>query len=115
MACKHKKAIFDPTPESEQSLSTDFGTSESNSARRRCDAYRTYLDFTFFRRSQFRRGGEGGVGTNCVLQRQNPTMASAMTCSLAASRASGLSLPPSEVQRLYMAAPVILGLRREHK
>ena len=38
-----------------------------------------------------------------------------MTCSLAASRASELSLPPSEVQRLYMTAPAILGLRREYK
>lgn len=43
-ACKHRKAIFGPTPGSEQSSSTVFGTSELKSSRRRCAACLIYLD-----------------------------------------------------------------------
>ncbi len=56
-ACKHRKAIFGPKPGSEQSSSTVFGISESNSsqARRRCAARRIYLGFTFFYPSSTRK------------------------------------------------------------
>lgn len=44
-ACKHRKAILGPTPGSEHSSSTVFGTSESNSSRRRCAACLMYLNY----------------------------------------------------------------------
>ena len=57
---------------------------------------------------QFRRGREGGVGTNCVLRRQKPTLLieSAMTWSSAASRPSRLRMPPSAARSLSTAASV---------
>ena len=44
-ACKHKNAIFGPTPGSEHSSSTVLGTSPSNSSRSRCAACRMYLHY----------------------------------------------------------------------
>ena len=57
-ACKHKKAIFGPTPLSETSSSTVFGTSESKSSRRRCAACLIYLVSVSTNLEKEGRGGE---------------------------------------------------------
>jgi hypothetical protein len=102
-ACKHRKAIFGPTPGSEQSSSTVFGTSELKSSRRRCAACLIYLDSISHENAEEER-----VRTDCVFRRQNPTllMESAMTCSSAARRASRLTVPPSATRSLSTAASV---------
>ena len=58
-ACKHKNAIFGPTPGSEQSSSTVFGTSESKSSRRRRAACLIYLSRFFLPCWSATRGGQG--------------------------------------------------------
>ena len=109
--CKRKNAIFGPTPGfsiSEQSSSTVFGTSESNSSHRHtaCRIYHFPVGH------QLRGGQEGGVRTNCVLRRQKPTllMESAMTSSPVASRASRLSVVPSAARSLSTATSVTSSL-----
>ena len=57
-ACKHKKAIFGPTPLSETSSSTVFGTSESKSSRRRCAACLIYLVSVSTNLEKEGRGGD---------------------------------------------------------
>jgi len=66
-ACKHKMAIFGPTPGSGQSSTTVFGTSESNSSRRRCAACLIYLGFVFFCQSSFLRRTRGRCGDELCL------------------------------------------------
>ena len=108
-ACKHRKAILGPTPGSEHSSSTVFGTSESNSSRKRCAACLMYLRQSLntknYRQQRF---GE----TDCVFRRQKPTllMHSVMTCSSAASNASRLSVPPNAARSLSTAASVTSSL-----
>jgi len=66
-AHEHRKAVFGPTPGSEQSSSTVFGTSESNSSRRRSAACRICLGFMFFCQSSLLQRTKGRCGDELCL------------------------------------------------
>ena len=107
-----KKVMFDPTPGKRAKLVDSLGHIRvkliSQVLRRLSDI----SGFHYFSRSQFRGGREGGVGTMCVLQYEKFTslIASAMTCSSTASRASMLSVPPSAARSLSTAVSVTSSL-----
>ncbi len=108
-ACKHRKAIFGPTPGSEHSSSTVRGTSDPNTSRRRTAACLIYLQSppSTKKKKTPRRTSVGEV-TDCVFRRQKPTLPiqPAMTCSGASRTASRLSVPPHAARRLSTAASV---------
>lgn len=108
-----RNAILGPTPGSEQSSSTVFGTSESKSSCNRCAVCLMYL-FAEKKRGRMIVGHshETQSYTHCVFRLQNPTLAiaSEMTASSASNTAWTESDPPSAVRSFPTAASVTSSL-----